>query len=355
MTEPENNNEEKEPGQTEESGELQEALSAEQLAEAAEITKNDDELRKKTYPARLWLYMRQRFKPEENIPLVLFLFFSQYLLFSHLLGIASKAELFTLKNLLIGLAVLGFFFNLRVYDEFKDLEQDRINFPERIVVRGIFTLEELKILGILTFIYELVISLYVGKELFFMFLIVALYSFLMAKEFFCGEWLEPKLLLYAASHMVIIPLIAIYCAVSVSPQVFEKIQYLLSVMFTFFFFVFSLEAGRKIRTPEDERPNYTTYSKIMGMKGALIFVFVLQALAFLCYIPVFLLKNSSGAMMYGTGSFCLLGFSYLFTIFLGVKVLLNPTVKGARNLEKTCPLPFILFLLTTIWNFWPVV
>jgi 4-hydroxybenzoate polyprenyltransferase len=91
----------------------------------------------------------------------------------------------------------------------------------------------------------------------------------MSVEFFVGGWLEERLGLYAASHMVILPLIALVAtacdwapaegAPSTTLGWFFGASYANGLV---------LEVGRKIRAPDGEEAGVETYSKRWGCRWA---------------------------------------------------------------------------------------
>jgi len=106
--------------------------------------------------------------------------------------------------------VFLFFLQLRIFDEYKDYEEDLILHPERMLSKGEITLDELKILLYITIIIEIVINISLGIPKVIMWIILCIYSLLMLKEFFCSSFLKRYPMLYILSHQIVIPLICLY-------------------------------------------------------------------------------------------------------------------------------------------------
>ena len=102
------------------------------------------------------------------------------------------------------LAVWAFFLTIRVLDEHKDYERDRVAHPDRVLQRGLVTLGQLRVLGAAAVAVQLAVSLLadggVGPVTLWWLALVGFVA-LTAKEFFVGEWLDRRLLLYVLAHL----------------------------------------------------------------------------------------------------------------------------------------------------------
>lgn len=112
---------------------------------------------------------------------------------------------------LIGLLV--FFFQLRLMDELKDFKKDTVANPKRPLPRGLLTRTEVArmIQAIQVFMYMFAIGLiFIGFKFAGMaYALTSFWLFLMFKEFFVGDWLSERPLLYAISHQAVsVPLSA---------------------------------------------------------------------------------------------------------------------------------------------------
>lgn len=217
--------------------------------------------------SRFLAWMHERF-PFPNA----LLFFSLYLS-AVLLGqfIAHPGEVYLgLRELLGFFPVWFFFLLLRVYDEHKDYELDVQNYPDRVLQSGLITLGHLKIAGALAIAVQLGGSLLLDGgfgPITISWLVVFGYSLLMAKEFFCGEWLEKRLPLYAFSHMIIMPMALIWMVQMGAVGVSLPLEIALLAGLSFLSGA-AFEVTRKLRAPEEERENVDSYTKYFGPAGA---------------------------------------------------------------------------------------
>jgi hypothetical protein len=181
------------------------------------------------------------------------------------------------------IAAISFFLLLRVFDEHKDYEEDLPNYPERVLSRGLITLNQLKGVGAVCVFLQLGTVLAadrgVGRATLAWTLALA-YAVLMLKEFFIADWLKPRLAPYALSHMVVSPLATLWFylvghgARAFGPELawLCLLAYATSAAF---------EVTRKTRGPEEERPTVDSYSKTLGIGvAALVMVVVLGAALF---------------------------------------------------------------------------
>lgn len=216
------------------------------------------------FPRRLWHYLQERF-PLVGQGLLIISYFSSNQFVALSLERPNEPVYLSPEAYLGGLMLLCIFFHLRVFDEHKDYKEDRIHYPNRILSRGIITLGELKVLGGLALAVQFLIAIWRGPATLISLSGTVLFSILMLKEFFVAEWLKKRFLLYAATHMCIMPLIALTVYSFVTQNYFWQAPV--------WFFLYSLvgmlvtlnwEISRKIRAPEDEIPGVDSYSTIFG-------------------------------------------------------------------------------------------
>lgn len=233
----------------------------------------------------------------------------------------------------IGLGdVFGFFASyafllmLRVYDEHKDYELDCQNHPQRVLQRGLITLTHLKVLGGIAIVLQIGVSLYLDRgvgAITYRWLPVFVYSALMAKEFFIGEWLSKHLVLYALSHMVVLPMSVLWMIqMGAQDGSLTSAAYLLCTISLVS--GFSFEVGRKTWAPEEERATVDSYSKSLGLRGAVITLLVLSlAMAAL----LFVMAKDGPVGLYGAlaaSAFC------IATTVPILRFYKNPTNKGFK-------------------------
>ncbi len=216
---------------------------------------------------RWWTYQQERFPLAVNGPLVA-VFSLGALYHSALLRGAEALPGWGAAGVAFVVA-LGFFLLLRIADEFKDAEKDAEYRPYRPVPRGLVSLRELGVLGVATAVVQLGLTLWIDPQVTLVLLGTWAYFVLMTVEFFAGDWLEQRLGLYTASHMVIMPMIAgtaMACDWAVAggrPPV--EIGWFLAASYAN---GLVLEVGRKIRAPADEEEGVQTYSKRWGRARA---------------------------------------------------------------------------------------
>jgi 4-hydroxybenzoate polyprenyltransferase len=179
-------------------------------------------------------------------------------------------------------ALWSFFLALRIADEHKDFAADAIAHPTRVLQRGLIGLRHLQVVGALAVAVQLVVSLWLdgGAGPVTGWWIAALaWSALMAREFFARAWLRRHLLAYAASHMAVMPLLALWSATMGDPAAaespvvwsFAALAYLAGLAF---------EMARKLRAPADEHPMADSYTQALGIPAAAtLLAFVVTAAA----------------------------------------------------------------------------
>ncbi|MBL1278697.1 MAG: UbiA family prenyltransferase [Fluviicola sp.] len=181
------------------------------------------------------------------------------------------------SDFLIGIfATITLFFLVRIFDEFKDQEEDKKYRSYLPVPRGLISLKELKTIGLIVGVIQVSVIAIYQLEMLYLYVIVLLYLMLMGVEFFVPKWLKKRQILYITSHMFIIPLIDIYSS---------GLDWLLDGasphwgLAWFFAVSYSnglvLEFGRKIRTPEKEEEGVVSYTGLYGTKGGVIIWIVL--------------------------------------------------------------------------------
>ena len=169
------------------------------------------------------------------------------------------------------LAFWAFFLVLRVFDEHKDFVVDCVAHPERVLQRGIITLGNLRVIGAFAAAVTLAVTLWrdggVPGRATAWWLAVAIWSLLMAREFFVRDWLRRRLVLYALSHMCVMPL-GIGWIVAMSGHSPTESPATLAFLGLSFLSGLTFEVARKMRSPGDERPMADTYTGALGVRTA---------------------------------------------------------------------------------------
>lgn len=222
------------------------------------------------FRVRLSAYLAERFPPLTGL-MFLILFTTCYVLTAYLTA-RDRPVVFRGQLVAGFIAVYLFFFRLRVFDEHKDYEKDCINHPQRMLQSGLITLRQLRTIAIGGIGVEAAVSWWFGPVVLYWWGVAFAYSLLMAKEFFVPRWLEPRLFLYALTHMAIMPLIVLWIAAMARPAGDLPASVSMLGLLSFFSGL-AFEICRKIRAPVDEVPNIRTYSQIFGTRRAAINAF----------------------------------------------------------------------------------
>jgi 4-hydroxybenzoate polyprenyltransferase len=216
---------------------------------------------------RWWIYQRERF-PVVAYGLLVAVFSLSALTYSALVRAQFRwPEPGTL--LVASACAFLFFLQLRIFDEWKDYEDDRRYRPYRAVPRGLITLGDLRKLWVLAALVQLALVVWTDARLVALLLVVWGYMGLMEKEFFVREWLKAHPVCYLWSHMLIMPLIYLFVtACDPGMDGAPPWQGLLWFLLAGFFNGVVIEIGRKIRAPEDEENGVETYSALWGRRNA---------------------------------------------------------------------------------------
>ena len=184
---------------------------------------------------------------------------------------------------------------IRIMDEFKDYQDDLLNFPTRPLPSGRVHKKDLLGLGIFCVLTVVFLSLTSTKLLIWA-LITLGFTFLMLKWFFIESVMRKSLPLAFISHHPIVLFNFIYLLIACMQMnknvTLDKAFYILPVCLIFT----NWEIVRKIRTPQQET-SYTTYSKIMGPRPAIMLAIVLQLIFSLAVGNIFLELGTGKAIM----------------------------------------------------------
>jgi 4-hydroxybenzoate polyprenyltransferase len=225
---------------------------------------------------RFWAYLAERFPPL-GYTLLIACYVSSNQFLAQALVHPGQAVHYSPASLMAALAVLAFFFHLRVFDDHKDAAKDLHFFPDRILSRGLVTLRHLRIAGGLAIALELALGVWRGPAALAAVLIALAFSLLMLKEFFVGQWLNRHFLVYAATHMLIMPLLALVVFSFITGLYpWQAPGWFWLYGFVGVFVTFNWEISRKIRAPEDEVAGLDSYSRIFGTYGAAYLVILVR-------------------------------------------------------------------------------
>ncbi len=231
---------------------------------------------------RFRMYLSERFPLGPYALLVLAFTLSAYSVVSALNHVHKPLKL-DWGSMAGFLTLFLIFLHLRIFDEFKDFETDRLYHPERPIPRGLVSLGEMRALGAVVIGAEIVLNLSLGLETFLYYFSVLLYSLLMFKEFFVGNWLRRDRFVYALTHTPVMILLGFYaCNVYVirnGPSLESAIGFYLGICF---FTGLAFEIARKVSAPEDEREGIETYSQYFGTARVVIILIGLLVATTVC-------------------------------------------------------------------------
>jgi 4-hydroxybenzoate polyprenyltransferase len=177
------------------------------------------------------------------------------------------------------LTILFFFFHLRIFDEHKDYHEDLKFHPDRILQRGWITLRDLKWVGGIAIAGELLLAAFRSEAAVVSWALAFVFSVLMLKEFFIAGWLKRHFLVYALSHLCVMPFLALTIFSFTTQRPFwEAPGWFWVYAFVGLLVTFNWEISRKIRAPEDEREGLDSYTKIFGTYGAAHMVLIVRVL-----------------------------------------------------------------------------
>lgn len=216
---------------------------------------------------KAWLiYLSERF------PLPVYFLLSGGLVLSG--AVLAYSEPFTWLTFLAFAFALWLFATLRLMDELKDYQKDLVAHPTRPLPRGLIKTETVRTLIRLSMIKGIVISgviYWVNPAAGTFALVSAVWLWLMYKEFYIGESLAKRPLMYAITHQII--LIPFCLALSMRPQAYsggglnlKVLIWAVGVLGAFF----TYEVSRKL--DPKAHPVLQTYLEVYGRGGSLAVV-----------------------------------------------------------------------------------
>ena len=173
-----------------------------------------------------------------------------------------------IQEVVCGFTVFSFLCWLRIADDFKDQEQDKLLFPHRPLPSGRVTKKDLTIFVSILIAVTLVLNLMFMNNFLFC-VILYTYGSLMAIWFFQKHKIQKSLPLALVTHNPVQMIMNIYIISFTVIKYGVKPFTLTNVLaaFTLYFPALIWEITRKIRAPQDET-EYVTYSKLFGYQKA---------------------------------------------------------------------------------------
>jgi 4-hydroxybenzoate polyprenyltransferase len=218
---------------------------------------------------RLLHYLSTTYNPLLTLPASVLSFYGLYFSARLLFGAGGPAV--TLASALGMLSLFFFLLFLRLSDEIKDYDTDKVLFPQRPVPSGKVRLRDVRILwwialGLLVLLNATPLNFNP------FFAVILLYALLMYFYFFLRNVISRSLILALLTHNPVMYLFQIYVILLLGREyplnVMFPEAFLLSVLFYLPGLVW--EMGRKIRAREEET-EYETYSKVFGRPLACLF------------------------------------------------------------------------------------
>jgi hypothetical protein len=275
---------------------------------------------------RLYIYQRERFPLLGHGLLVAAFTFSAI---SYSLICRGVNGFVSWKIYGVGIfTTITLFMLIRIFDEFKDAEDDAQFRRHLPVPRGLIRFKELYIIGCILAILQIGVNVYFFPKMLWLYSAVIVYLCLMGKEFFIPDWLKKHQFWYVTSHMMIIPLVDIYAsgldwflageAASWGLLFFFAVSFMNGIV---------LEIGRKILTPEKESEGVLTYSAMHGANRATLLWIGILLMTF------FLSVAASQYAGYGMTAFAILGGILMICIVPALLFLKKKTQKLSKAIE----------------------
>ncbi|KEO57188.1 UbiA family prenyltransferase [Thioclava indica] len=213
----------------------------------------------------LWIYQKERFPLAKTAPLLAVFSAASICVSATLSGRALPGWGGFLAGFLIAMLL---FFQMRVCDEYKDLEDDRRLRPSRPIPRGLVSLRLIVTLGVLSLPMTAAVAWLWYPPVLWLLALVWAWLGAMTLEFGAPAWLKARAVLYLLSHMLIMPLIDLLLTGlewmpggGAAPDLW---------LFLALSFVNGcvLEIGRKLWSPANEIAGVDTYSRLWGPSRA---------------------------------------------------------------------------------------
>lgn len=213
----------------------------------------------------LWIYQKERFPLFKTAPLLAVFSAASLSVSAELSGRPLPDWGGYLAGFVIAMLL---FFQMRVCDEYKDLEDDRRYRPDRPIPRGLVSLRLIISLGLVSLPITALTAWLWHPPVLWLLALVWLWLGAMTAEFGVAEWLKARPVLYLLSHMAIMPLIDLlltglewlpFGGPASGLSLFLALSFVNGCV---------LEIGRKLWSPENEIAGVETYSGLWGTRKA---------------------------------------------------------------------------------------
>lgn len=217
---------------------------------------------------RLSLYSKEMY------PIIPRILVSFLLVSSQVIGVlaffgTSRRYAFGWGDVGVLFTVFAFLFCLRIADEFKDYENDLINYPERPLPSGRVYRKDLYVLAAVLLVSMVSVNFMMPQSI-VPFGMMLFYGFLMTVWFFQRERIEPSLVWALVTHNPVQLLISFYIIHYATERYGLPLWTWQNLFLALALYIPALlwEVSRKIKAPEDEN-QYVTYSQVWGFRGSL--------------------------------------------------------------------------------------
>lgn len=234
--------------------------------------------------SRWWQFLKERHQPF-SITLMVAIFFAAVALVAYQPGAHGAPSW---ARLCVGFLIVWLIFlHMRLFDEVKDYDVDREHNPERPLARGLISVGEFSAMTMVCLALEITLAGAMRWPMLPAYMMVLCFTLLMRMEFFVGDWMRPKLELYAITHtfsaaMISMLIHSIVCFSDFAGADRAMLAYALGNWFVFNVFEF----GRKTFAVEEERDGVESYSNRLKPIGAVLLLLVNVALAYAAFYYV---------------------------------------------------------------------
>lgn len=231
--------------------------------------------------ARWWRFLRERHEPF-GITLMVSAFFAASAFMAYQPGMHAPP---CWRRLTIGFAVVWLIFlHMRLFDEVKDYHFDLEFNPERPLARGLISVGEFSAMTLVCLLAELGMSAIMAWPMLPACIMVLCFTLLMRMEFFVGDWMRPKMELYAITHtfsaaMISLLIHTVVCFSDAAQADRATLLFALGNWFVFNVFEF----GRKTFATEEERVGVDSYSARLQPWGAVALLLVNVIAAYVAF------------------------------------------------------------------------
>ena len=221
------------------------------------------------------------------------------------------------------LACLFFLFHIRVIDESRDYEHDKIHHPDRPIHRGLISLKELFIFNIVGLILFTSFALYYGKASSIYGLALLIFSFFAWKDFYLNKsFIKNHFYLYNSMQMSQMVFLQLFMYAVFTNEFILNDVMLIHLLFVIFNTII-LEILRKIKTEKEESTGNDTYSFHLGYKKSLYIFYFFNLLNIITFLwMLYSLSPNLGWYLYG---------SLALFILLTVAVYRHITIKSKKT------------------------